>query len=1455
MRRGQVKLGLKRIMVTFIAFVMVFGSFPSGVYATETLSAQTETFHIPASGYANIGQGDIVAGVIRAGTGGGNDGRGGAGFLANTASYWSGINNGNTGVVGTGRSAFFRVVIPEHINPMEITSMQLAFNIRDTHNQAPYSLSLFSLENALPENLRAYHNIWGANAAPIKARYPGRAHIATSNLITVAGGAASGLSVTFDVSDYFWNNPARVFEFTMLADSQMLGLHDSTAPAHLAPRVIVTTNEPVRSLTASDSAGSVAMAFNATEMTFSGTTYDSAVSLTVVSGLRDYESITIGGISYASGQATAPIALDFGVNNIPVVVTTAGGGVSQFTVIATRVDPRVPLHAQLDTMVARRSNLLADIDRRGGTLVVDTVNPVNTIIYLDEMIADTREMIDGVTDVSDPTIDAVRDNFIILDRIIGYRLRRTFVYDAFFGIEGFHSFNYHFRAYGALPPGGQTTVPMNDWRDNQGRLIQSHGGQVQRLRGFWALSTPEIGVDTIIVPADENTGTDDWWVWVGEDKTRSARPVDGITAYVSRDLLNWIFMGVIMHPHDVVPVRSTQVDNIADAAHGTDGAYFIWDRIGGGQERSRDITGPASVSDPLWGFELHMENLNLMIEWAGMQSPGIDSVGNEVTQNDISRAAGFLLAYRRADNPNEFYMDELKLAFENLFTHYNIIERPKMLFNEVTEQYVIVFHADGPSDLNISRWLRAVEDSGDILRMDSSRYTRALVGFAVSDSPFGPFRLVNVSRGNWLQTTMNSIGGSNHALNIQRQGEARDMTAFSTIGELLDNRGNPVIENGEAVRGQVAYVVYSSEMNQHTYISRLAPCFTRMAAPQIPFVSRDNNLDTNYADELVHGRHFQQRVFTGVPPQEAQAVFSFEDTYYMINSGTHGWGVFGPGARHYNFRTDSVLSTWQYTGNPVLSGSDTRLGATFGLQSTYVFPYDPVNGLFIFMGNRWVVDDAPNAPIHQYPLPSGGSAAPFSTHIWIPVQLNPDTGTFNVINMSDWTLEDLRLLGRAPLIVQNVIAIDAEADLPETIEIEGNELDVTWSAQAHSDAATYAYYVPFSATGIITYTGRSFSIQVIRIPLDTVYFIDSIGESTLEEVGGSTRTFDAVAGLLGENLINEAPDQAMDAQYGTWGHGFTSGSRGVATVGTNVWNYGHWGDANAEWQVRYYLTLPPGTYRITSGHQEWWNTATARHLSATVELADNEIISLSPESITFAAGAAAQFTTGIFTGEFTIYEETTVIYRVNSINRPANPQGAVISWLAVGQLEAFDEKCDEDCECGGLCDDVNCTCTPEPKAPVVFSGSNPNMLKALLSEGDVELQTAGNLGIFTHHSPFVIPAGRTLTVTSTLNVQGNAELHIYGTLVVRENGRVNNQGGNGGTIVIKAGGELENNGHVENVTNSAVVNYGTIVNNARFEVRANTSLHNCGLVIGTTPLRIHRDATIVICAYCAELPE
>lgn len=72
-------------------------------------------------------------------------------------------------------------------------------------------------------------------------------------------------------------------------------------------------------------------------------------------------------------------------------------------------------------------------------------------------------------------------------------------------------------------------LPGEKWTDDEGNLIQAHGGQVQRL----SVPDPVTGV-----------AVEKWW-WVGEDKTNGSSR-SGICAYSSDDLYNWHFEGIVM---------------------------------------------------------------------------------------------------------------------------------------------------------------------------------------------------------------------------------------------------------------------------------------------------------------------------------------------------------------------------------------------------------------------------------------------------------------------------------------------------------------------------------------------------------------------------------------------------------------------------------------------------------------------------------------------------------------------------------------------------------------------------------------------------------------------------------------------------------------------------------------------------------------------------------------------
>lgn len=157
-----------------------------------------------------------------------------------------------------------------------------------------------------------------------------------------------------------------------------------------------------------------------------------------------------------------------------------------------------------------------------------------------------------------------------------------------------------------------------------------------------------------------------------------------------------------------------------------------------------------------------------------------------------------------------------------------IIERPKLIYNEKTKQYVLWFHADGPT---------AEHDSS---------YAAACAGVAVSDSPFGPYRFIDRYR-------LNVCPEDQEDMYPQSRGMARDMNLFQD-------------EDG------TAYIIYSSEENLTLYISKLNEEYTYLAAEP---------------ENAVYGRDYI-RLFPGAQ-REAPAMFLKDGKYYLMTSGCTGW--------------------------------------------------------------------------------------------------------------------------------------------------------------------------------------------------------------------------------------------------------------------------------------------------------------------------------------------------------------------------------------------------------------------------------------------------------------------------------------------------------------------------------------------------------------------------------------
>lgn len=132
---------------------------------------------------------------------------------------------------------------------------------------------------------------------------------------------------------------------------------------------------------------------------------------------------------------------------------------------------------------------------------------------------------------------------------------------------------------------------------------------------------------------------------------------------------------------------------------------------------------------------------------------------------------------------SDYDEEQKELVYQTVNKTTSVIERPKVIYNEKNDQYVMWFHADGPTT-----------EGG-------SNYAVASAGLAISDSPKGPFKVV----GRYRLHTGGGYSGN--------QGMARDMNLF--VDE--DN---------------TAYIIYSSEENATMYVSRLNEDYTALDVPQ-----------------------------------------------------------------------------------------------------------------------------------------------------------------------------------------------------------------------------------------------------------------------------------------------------------------------------------------------------------------------------------------------------------------------------------------------------------------------------------------------------------------------------------------------------------------------------------------------------------------------------------------------
>lgn len=347
------------------------------------------------------------------------------------------------------------------------------------------------------------------------------------------------------------------------------------------------------------------------------------------------------------------------------------------------------------------------------------------------------------------------------------------------------------------------------------------------------------------------------YYWYGENKGEAGfSAAIGVSCYSSTDLYNWTYEGMAL------PVFNNAV---FDGEEGTD----------------------YTDETPLYLAESSEEYQTLKASGASVST--YDTLEKYNTAEQIT-ALNALYQGLSASEKQKLY---------DSFNWNGVVERPKVIYNEKTGKYVMWFHLDG-------------EGVGT--------YNLAQTGVAVSDSPTGPFKLVN---------TLNPNGC-----------ESRDMTLF------VDDDGT-------------AYLLYSSEDNNVLHIAELTEDYT--------------DLTGRYSRNYVYSSGSK-----GIFAREAPAIFKYDGYYYLISSGCTGWNA---NAMGYSVTDDitagmgTVDSTggngpFQFENNQALNSPciGTDASTSFGGQSTYVLPVQGKDGCFIYMADKWNSGNLMNSRYQWLPI-------------------------------------------------------------------------------------------------------------------------------------------------------------------------------------------------------------------------------------------------------------------------------------------------------------------------------------------------------------------------------------------------------------------------------------------------------------------------------------------------------
>ncbi len=233
-----------------------------------------------------------------------------------------------------------------------------------------------------------------------------------------------------------------------------------------------------------------------------------------------------------------------------------------------------------------------------------------------------------------------------------------------------------------------------------------------------------------------------------------------------------------------------------------------------------------------------------------------------------------------------------------------VIERPKVVYNQLSDTYVMWFH----------------------LELKGKGYSAARVGLAVSKNVTGPYQFVRSYRPHAGKWPMNMPEADRLA-----SVEEKSLTAWSPEWLEAIRRGLYVrrdFQSGQMSRDMTifvdedgkAYHIYASEENLTLQLAELTDDYQGHTGRYIRVAPAGHN--------------------------EAPAIFKKDGVYFLITSGCTGWE---PNAARM-FRSTCIWGPWEQLDNPWKGDQASK---SYDSQSTFILPVQGMKEAWIFMADRW----------------------------------------------------------------------------------------------------------------------------------------------------------------------------------------------------------------------------------------------------------------------------------------------------------------------------------------------------------------------------------------------------------------------------------------------------------------------------------------------------------------------